>query len=133
MSNEFNNFFLFIRSLPDWTHGVFGDGSDFAWCANRAFEIRTNIPELSRFSVGFLIRQMLEHFTEKIESNLEPDRSIWIYSAHDTTVADFLNSLDLFEVKINNNTNIYFHIRIFQYLYFTFTDTFSAICIECSF
>lgn len=37
---------------------------------------------------------MLEHMTEKIEGKLE--RNISVYSAHDTTVSNLLNTLGVF-------------------------------------
>lgn len=66
--------------------------------ANRSFQIATNTPKLARLKTGFLIREILDRFKNKIESQLDPDRTLWIYSAHDTTVANVLNSLSLFEV-----------------------------------
>lgn len=86
-------------SLPEWTRDVFGDGSKFEWLGLHDFLLPTNTPLLTRLSTGFLIREILEHFTQKIESKLSPDRSIWIYSAHDTHIANILNFLGLFEVN----------------------------------
>lgn len=42
----------------------------------------------------------MERFTSKIFGELEPDRALWLYSAHDETIANILNSLGLFEVRI---------------------------------
>lgn len=55
-------------------------------------------PQLARLQSGFLIREMLERFSMKIKSTLKPDRSLWFYSAHETTMANLLNSLEMFEV-----------------------------------
>lgn len=74
--------------------------------------MQTNTPELARLKAGFLIREILDRFNQKIESQLNPDRTLWIYSAHDTTVANVLNSLGLFEVMTHN---------IFVYVFFFFT------------
>lgn len=69
--------------------------------AAKSFQTNTSTPELARLKSGFLIREILNRFTNKIESKLMPDRSIWIYSAHDSTIASVLNSLALFEVTIS--------------------------------
>lgn len=63
------------------------------------FAMATNTRQLARLKVGFLIREILERFIMKKDSTLSPNRSIWIYSAHDSTIASLLNSLGLFEVK----------------------------------
>lgn len=122
-----NLMIFFSCSLPDWTNEVFGDGSDFEWCANRDFQLQTNTPELARLSTGFLIRQMLEHFSRKIKSTLLPDRSLWIYSAHDTNIANILNSLGLFDVSPNHRIDN----LLFEFLkMFMFSVTYSSIFIE---
>lgn len=75
-------------------------GGEFEWAANFSFVVPTITPELARLKAGFLVREMLDRFTQKIGSTLTPDRSVWIYSAHDTTIAGVLNALQLFEVRI---------------------------------
>lgn len=54
---------------------------------------------MARIKSGFLIKEMFERFAQKMNQTLKPDRSLWIYSAHDATIANLLNSLGLFEVK----------------------------------
>lgn len=36
---------------------------------------------------------------KKIDGKLKPDRKAWIYSAHDTTVANVLKTLGLFDTQ----------------------------------
>lgn len=62
------------------------------------FRMDTSTKLMARLKYGFLIRDILERFTMKKDSTLSPDRSLHIYSAHDTTVANVLNSLGLLEV-----------------------------------
>lgn len=81
---------------------MFVPGGDLEWVANHSFKLATITPEMARLKSGFLIREILERFAAKIGSTLSPDRSVWIYSAHDTTVANVLNTLNLFEVKFQN-------------------------------
>lgn len=57
-------------------------------------------PTLARFNFGYLHKEMLEHFTQKINSTLNPDRSVWLYSGHDQTILNALNGLRIHEVLI---------------------------------
>lgn len=56
-------------------------------------------PELARLKSGDFIKEMMERFEAKINSTLQPDRTMWLYAVHDYTIANLLNSLGLFEVK----------------------------------
>lgn len=87
-----------MSSLPEWTSKIFLPGGDLEWISNFAFEEATNTKELARLKSGFLLREILDRFNAKANSTLTPNRSIWLYSAHDLTIANMLNSLNLFEV-----------------------------------
>lgn len=87
-------------SLPDWTKKVY-PGGDMKWLAARSFATNTYTPKLARLKVGFLIKEMFQRFSNKSLSLSNPKQSVWIYSAHDTTVANLLNALGLFEVQPN--------------------------------
>lgn len=69
--------------------------------ANFCFAMDANTKLLARLKAGSLVREILERFTMKKDATLSPDRSLWIYSAHDSTIANVLNTLDLFEVGIS--------------------------------
>lgn len=90
---------IFVCRLPFWTDEVFYPGSEFETIAYLGFQMTTKTTEMARLSVGFLIRDILDRFSSKIASKLSPDRSLWIYSAHDSTIANVLNALGLFEVN----------------------------------
>lgn len=62
------------------------------------FKLLSNTTEMKKLKSGFLIKEMLERFTNKSQSKLKPDRSLWIYSGHDITISHLLNSLGLFDV-----------------------------------
>lgn len=70
------------------------------------FDYKTyaDTPELARLKSGFLLKEMLEHFSQKVNSTLEPNRTLWLYSGHDLTILNMLNSLGLYEVCFNTNT-----------------------------
>lgn len=65
-----------------------------------SFQFTSNTTDIKRLKSGFLIREMLKHFTEKTESKLKPDRSLWMYSGHDYTIVNLLSALGAFEVKL---------------------------------
>ncbi|XP_055301172.1 prostatic acid phosphatase-like [Sitodiplosis mosellana] len=85
------------KGLPLWAEEEFLEKSDFEWVANHYFQIPTNTSLLARLSNGFFIREILEHFEQKINGSLSPNRSLFLYSAHDSTIANVLNSLGLFD------------------------------------
>lgn len=85
--------------LPEWASTIFVPDGDLDWLSRFSFEAPTNTPELARLKTGFLLRQILDRCEAKIKSALSPNRSIWVYSAHDTTIGNVLNSLGLFEVE----------------------------------
>lgn len=83
-------------SLPAWTNLVFDDMEKLKMTL---CSMATNTKLLSRLKAGFLIREMLDHFTAKKDSTMMPDRSLWIYSAHDYTIINLLNALGLYDVS----------------------------------
>lgn len=93
----------------------FGKGTEFEYLSNYVFHLNSETPAMTRFSAGFLIREMLQHFKDKIESKLSPDRSLWLYSAHDLTIATVLNGLGLFEVI--SNLHIRCGLILMEYLF----------------
>lgn len=58
---------------------------------------------MARLKYGVLLKEILERFVNKTESKLEPDRLMWVYSAHDTTLSGLLNIFGLFNVSILRN------------------------------
>lgn len=91
-------------SLPDWTKEVYP--GDMAWISARSFATKTFTPKLARLQAGFLLKDILNRFAQKSSKTLTPDRSMWVYSGHDTTVASLLNTLGVFEVCYTQHLNI---------------------------
>lgn len=60
--------------------------------------IRTN--ETLKAKGGFLVREIFQRFKNKTLGILNPDRSLWIYSAHDNTLVNTLSALNIFDVKL---------------------------------
>lgn len=53
---------------------------------------------MAKLKAGFLIREMFERFAMKANATLSPDRSIFMYSAHDITIVNLMRALNLVEV-----------------------------------
>lgn len=65
-----------------------------------SYAMYTNTPLLARLKGGFLIKDILDRFQQKINSTLKPDRSLWLYAAHDYTLSNILNGFGVFEVYL---------------------------------
>lgn len=88
----------YFFSIPTWAQQVIAPGSECESLSIRSLGIGVETTEMARLTSGFLIREMLERFIQKIDSTLMPDRSLWMYSAHGTTIAQILLSLGIFNV-----------------------------------
>lgn len=91
---------LFIESLknmklPNWTTEVYPEPlrTIAAW----SFALPAYTTELRRLKGGPLLKEWIDHFQKKKTGSLDPDRKMFIYSAHDTTVANILSTLGVFE------------------------------------
>uniref|UniRef100_A0A034VI38 acid phosphatase n=1 Tax=Bactrocera dorsalis TaxID=27457 RepID=A0A034VI38_BACDO len=112
MNNTFYIETLYNRTLPEWTKKVY-PSADMTYIADFAFSINTYTRRMARLKAGPLIKEMLQRFGEKARGSLKPDRSVWIYSAHDTTVANVLNTLKLYDMKSPGYTAcLLFELRI---------------------
>ncbi|XP_023166403.2 prostatic acid phosphatase [Drosophila hydei] len=87
---------LYNRTLPVWAQKVYGS-PDLTFISNFAFSINTHTRKLARLKTGPLLKDVLNRFEIKHKKQLKPDRNVFIYSAHDTTVANLLNTLKLFQ------------------------------------
>ena len=88
---SFNNF-----TLPDWTKTVFPE--PLSQLSARAFQMSTYTTEMARLKTGPLLKYILDGFVSKSLGKSKPTQSMWMLSAHDTTVANLLNTLGLFEL-----------------------------------
>uniref|UniRef100_A0A182QA78 acid phosphatase n=1 Tax=Anopheles farauti TaxID=69004 RepID=A0A182QA78_9DIPT len=88
---ELNNF-----TLPKWTAKVYPE--PLKTISAVTFGVKTNTTQLARFKMGPLVKEILQRFRSKAKGSLKPNRSVWLYSAHDVTVASLLNALRVFEL-----------------------------------
>jgi lysosomal acid phosphatase len=86
---------IYNLALPEWTRKVYPD--QLLPVSGLSFAVKTYTPVLARLKTGPLLKEILTHFKDKTEKKLTPDRSYWVYSAHDTTVANVLNTLGVFK------------------------------------
>ncbi|XP_055849783.1 prostatic acid phosphatase [Episyrphus balteatus] len=87
---------LYNKTLPDWTKKIY-PSKDMTFISDFSFALFTYTRPMARLKTGPLIHEILKRFSDKASNKLKPNRSVWIYSAHDTTVANVLNTLKLFE------------------------------------
>lgn len=92
----FSLFYIYKR-IPEWAEKAIERGGIMEYIAAFSFTLYSGTPQLARIVSGHLIKEILEHFCQKIDGTLQPDRSLWFYSAHDFSIANALNSLGMFE------------------------------------
>ncbi|KAK4877858.1 hypothetical protein RN001_010364 [Aquatica leii] len=84
---------LYNFTLPEWTKAVYPEPlkqwSDFS------FKTATYTTDLARLKTGPLLNEIAAHFTN---ATMQHSKRFHMYSAHDTTIADILNTLGLFEL-----------------------------------
>lgn len=103
---------MFYISLPKWAQEVYGS-SVFNTIALNRFPAFTATTELKKLKSGFLLKDILDRFTEKYENTLSPNRSLWMYFGHKTTLINLLNTLGLYEPVVSS---IFypFEMRVFE-------------------
>lgn len=87
---------VFSFSLPEWTDRIYYPNSIIEQVTDFMFGSFAGTPEITRLRYGFLMQEVMDRFQAKIDSTLSPDRSLWIYSAHDISVGSVLKMLGLY-------------------------------------
>ncbi|KAJ6626582.1 Prostatic acid phosphatase, partial [Pseudolycoriella hygida] len=108
--------------LPYWAINALESNSTMEYLAAFHLQAFTSSTELRKLEVGFVIKEMLDRFNSKSLAALQPNRSLWVYSAHDLSIVNILNGLGLYELHIppyasslhfelyENGTNFYIQI-----------------------
>ncbi|XP_025418525.1 lysosomal acid phosphatase-like isoform X2 [Sipha flava] len=86
----------FNYTLPDWTKRIFPE--PLTTIAIKNYELSTHNNIMKRLKCGPLLKDIVTHMNEKKHGSLNPNRKLWIYSGHDTTIYSLLNTMG-----INNN------------------------------
>jgi len=107
---------IYNFTLPEWTREVYP--AKLLPISGLSFATKTYTPLLARLKTGPLLKEILMHFDNKTKNTLTPNRSLWIYSAHDTTVANILNTLGVFKTMGYHNppyvSTVLFELREFK-------------------
>lgn len=82
--------------MPNWAKETLKDMED---TAKMVYYLRS-MSDLVRLRTGFLLKEIFERAAQKINSTLQPDRTLWMYSAHSSTVTTMLNGLGFSEVRL---------------------------------
>lgn len=90
--------FDFCSRLPEWTRSVYPDG-EMKWIAEFSLKLPTYTPPMARLKSGFLLSDILNHSLKKSRGCKKLPQKLWMYSSHDTTIANMLNTLGSFEVS----------------------------------
>jgi lysosomal acid phosphatase len=84
--------------LPDWTESIFPART--LPLAERYLRLITETPFMKRIKAGPLVTDVIENMSNKI-NNLPADRNIHIYSAHDVTLVNVMNSMNILNQTSN--------------------------------
>ncbi|XP_053698567.1 prostatic acid phosphatase-like [Sabethes cyaneus] len=84
------------KTLPAWSREVFPE--PLRTMSANLFRVYSNTTRMARLKMGPLLKDILDRFQQKINKTLQPDRTIWMYSAHDITIANLLNGMHMFKV-----------------------------------
>lgn len=89
-----------VLRLPDWAEEAIQPNGTMEYIASYIFKLGSASPRLSKLKSGYLLKEMIQRFEQKINSTLQPDRSLWLLSGHDFTISNLLESLGMFEVRL---------------------------------
>lgn len=90
--------FSFNYRLQEWAKIALNSNHTLEYLAAVHLETFTHTTELKRLEAGYIIKEMLDRFEKKSQQMLQPNSSLWIYVAHDLSLVNILNALDLYEV-----------------------------------
>jgi len=82
-------------TLPNWTKAVYPE--KMISVAAYSFTVPAKTKLLQRLKIGPLVKQIVKHMVDKGDGVKKPDYKMTMYSAHDTTVANFLMTLGVFD------------------------------------
>lgn len=101
VGNKYTTFYIeTLRNytLPSWTKDVYPD--TLYRVGTFSFQLRTMTDTMKRLRGGPLLKDIVTHMKEKRDGTLKPDRNLWVYSGHDTTIAALLDTMRVFKPHV---------------------------------
>jgi len=81
--------------LPAWTESIFPD--KMLRIVERSYALFTETPMMKKIKGGALFTDILNNMIKKKNGLLSPNRSIFIYSGHDITLVNLMNSMGILD------------------------------------
>ncbi|KAH8346644.1 hypothetical protein KR084_007341 [Drosophila pseudotakahashii] len=81
--------------LPDWTENIYPE--EIRPLAERSYTLFTETNLMKRIKGGAFLTEILNKMQNKRKRNLNPDRKIFLYSGHDVTLVNVMNSLGILD------------------------------------
>ncbi|CAG2060334.1 unnamed protein product, partial [Timema podura] len=99
-------------TIPDWTSEVFPEPLS-SYASFEMFSSLAGTKELERILTGKFFEELSTNLQAKVNSTLSPDRSLFMYSAHDTNLLNLLHTLRVWNGKIPPfASSILFELRL---------------------
>ncbi|XP_067619641.1 lysosomal acid phosphatase isoform X2 [Eurosta solidaginis] len=81
--------------LPDWTENIYPD--KLVALAARSYSFYTETNLMKKVKGGTFLAEIIKKMENKRRKNLNPDRKIFLYSAHDITLVNIMNTLNILD------------------------------------
>lgn len=82
--------------LPAWTNKYYPD--QLTNLTDQSYIYNVYTPELKKFKAGPFLKKMITEQQDKLDEKLKPkDRKLFIYTGHDSSVANILSGLNVWE------------------------------------
>lgn len=111
----------FIFRHQDWADQIY-PGEIIDKLSMTAYLVLSYTKELSKFRTGYLLKEILDRSTEKLKNQLNPNRSAWMYSSHDTVIISLLQTLGVFNVRETFSINYLKRLQSFSNFRINFLD-----------
>ncbi|XP_063242510.1 uncharacterized protein LOC134542291 [Bacillus rossius redtenbacheri] len=86
---------LYNLKLPDWVTPYYPTPLRNLYLLEN-YIVNAGTTELQRYAAGPMLKEIIENMQAKVNATLSPDRSLYIYSAHDDNVVNTLQALKVF-------------------------------------
>lgn len=85
--------------LPDWTENIYPDRIERL--AMRSYTLFTETKLMKKVKGGAFLSEIYKKMINKHKKNLNPDRKIFLYSGHDVTLVNVMNSMNILDQTSN--------------------------------